>query len=80
MSTETNGRTFLLTLIALVAFAANSLLCRQALGQGLIDAATFANLRTFSGALVLLLFLLPAWRRRGRAPLNQWSVITLFLY
>jgi len=64
----------------MLAFAANSLLCRQALGQGLIDAASFASLRTLSGSLVLVLFMLPAWRRRGRAPLNQWSVITLFLY
>lgn len=30
-------RTVLLTVIAMLAFAANSLLCRQALGQGLID-------------------------------------------
>jgi drug/metabolite transporter (DMT)-like permease len=74
------GQTLLLTVLALLAFAANSLLCRLALGQGLIDAASFASLRTLSGAVVLGLMMWPAWRRRGRAPLNQWSVITLFLY
>jgi drug/metabolite transporter (DMT)-like permease len=73
-------RTGLLTVLAMLAFAANSLLCRQALGQGLIDAASFAGLRILSGALVLLAFMWPAWRRRGRAPLNQWAVITLFCY
>jgi len=70
----------LLTVIAMLAFAANSLLCRLALGQGLIDAASFASLRIVSGALVLGLMMWPAWRSRGRAPLNQWAVITLFFY
>jgi drug/metabolite transporter (DMT)-like permease len=79
-NTSLQNRTPLLTVLAMFAFAANSLLCRQALGEGLIDAATFTNLRTISGALVLLLIMLPAWRRRGRAPLNQWSVVTLFSY
>lgn len=69
-----------LTVLAMVAFAANSLLCRQALGEGLIDAASFTTLRLLSGSVVLVLLMLPAWRRRGRAPLNQWSVISLFSY
>lgn len=73
-------RTVLLTALAMLAFAANSLLCRLALGQGLIDAASFASLRIVTGALVLGLMMWPAWRRRGRAPLNQWAVITLFFY
>ena len=76
----THSRTIFLTILAMLAFAANSLLCRQALGQGLIDAASFATLRILSGALVLGVFMWPAWRKRGRAPLNQWGVITLFFY
>lgn len=44
-----------LTAAAMVAFAANSLLCRAALGRGLVDAATFTTLRLVSGAVVLLL-------------------------
>ena len=46
------------TLLALIAFAANSVLCRLALGQQAIDAANFTLLRLLSGALVLMLILL----------------------
>jgi hypothetical protein len=48
-NTTLNG--VMLTVIAVVAFAANSLLCRQALGHGLIDAATFTSVRALSGVL-----------------------------
>ena len=44
----------LLTAFTLIAFAANSLLCRLALGGGLIDPVSFAALRLVSGALVLV--------------------------
>jgi drug/metabolite transporter (DMT)-like permease len=37
-----------------VAFAANSILCRMALGQGSVDAATFSIVRVVSGAVMLL--------------------------
>lgn len=47
--------TFLLTALALVAFAANSLLCRMALGGGLIDPVSFTTLRLVGGALALSL-------------------------
>ena len=42
-----------LTAAALVAFAANSILCRMALGGGLIDPAGFTTTRLVSGAVVL---------------------------
>jgi drug/metabolite transporter (DMT)-like permease len=45
---------FVLTAFTLLAFAANSLLCRLALGAGLIDPASFTTLRLLSGALALL--------------------------
>lgn len=54
----TTPRTILLTAIALVAFAANSLLCRLALGQELIDAASFTTVRATSGAITLALIVL----------------------
>jgi drug/metabolite transporter (DMT)-like permease len=41
--------------LALVAFAANSVLCRVALHQGAIDPATFTSVRVVSGAAALLL-------------------------
>ena len=42
-----------LTVLAMVAFASNSILTRMALGPHLIDAATFTLVRLFAGALVL---------------------------
>ena len=46
-------RTELLTAAALLGFAANSLLCRAALQDGLVDAATFTSVRLWSGAAML---------------------------
>lgn len=45
----------LLTTFSLIAFAANSLLCRMALGDGLIDPISFTTIRLTSGALTLLI-------------------------
>jgi drug/metabolite transporter (DMT)-like permease len=50
-----DGVTLLLTAVALVAFASNSILCRLALGEREIDAATFTTVRITSGALTLVL-------------------------
>ena len=61
-------RTAGLTLIAMLAFAGNSLLCRQALRHTPIDAASFTSLRLVSGALVLAL--LVALRARAAAPVG----------
>lgn len=41
------------TLVALIAFAANSLLCRMALTEGYIDAVSFTIIRLLSAALCL---------------------------
>jgi drug/metabolite transporter (DMT)-like permease len=57
---------------ALVAFAANSLLCRLALGAGTIDAATFTTIRLASGAA--LLFSLGGFTRRSGGPLDARRV------
>lgn len=51
-------RTVVLTAVAMVAFAANSLLCRAALGTDAIDAGSFAALRTLAGTLTLVLILI----------------------
>jgi drug/metabolite transporter (DMT)-like permease len=50
---EPSIRTLTLTLIALVAFASNSLLTREALGAHEIDAASFTLVRLAAGAAVL---------------------------
>ena len=77
-------RTAGLTLLALVGFAANSLLCRMALGPRLVDAATFTAIRIVSGALVLLALVLAAGEPRPPAPLakaGSWaSAAALFVY
>jgi hypothetical protein len=47
----------MLILAAMIAFASNSLLCRLALKQTSIDAASFTFIRIFSGAVALWLIL-----------------------
>jgi len=47
--------TLILTGITLTAFAANSLLCRMALGGNLIDPVSFTSIRLVSGAIALAL-------------------------
>jgi drug/metabolite transporter (DMT)-like permease len=60
------SRTALLTCAALIAFAANSLLCRWALGQHHIDAASFSTVRVIAGAVTLGVILMA--RNRGGLP------------
>jgi drug/metabolite transporter (DMT)-like permease len=73
------ANTLVLTAFAMVAFAANSVLCRLALGAGLIDAASFATVRTLSGALMLGVLLLV--RRQAVTAKPNWrSVLALYLY
>jgi drug/metabolite transporter (DMT)-like permease len=68
-------RTVLLTATAMVAFAANSLLCRQALGTGAIDAVSFTTLRLCAGAATLTLL------ARRRAGGGSWQAAAyLFAY
>ena len=72
-------RTALLTVIALMAFAGNSLLCRLALTRTRIDAASFTTIRIASGALVLLLLvqLRPGRKHTG----GSWpSALALIWY
>lgn len=70
----------LLTIFAMLAFAANSLLCRLALGQQLIDAASFTAVRVMSGAVTLGLIMLPRWLAKGRAKVDRRSAAMLFTY
>ena len=63
-STAVTGlHTIALTTAAMLAFAANSLLCRLALAHDSIDPASFSSIRLVSGALVLAMIL-----RLRRAP------------
>ena len=56
-----SANTILLTTLAMLAFAGNSLLCRIALKETAIDAVSFTAIRLASGALMLWLLL-----RRGQ--------------
>ncbi|HTA66323.1 MAG TPA: DMT family transporter [Xanthomonadaceae bacterium] len=70
---------FSLTLLAMVAFAGNSLLCRLALKDTGIDAASFTSIRIVSGALVL--WLIVRLRGAARSAEGNWpSAFALFAY
>lgn len=66
-------------ILTMLAFAANSVICRLALTGQHIDPASFSNLRLMSGALFLGLLILP---RRGWSALrfNAGASLSLALY
>ncbi len=73
------ARTALLTTLAMLAFAGNSLFCRLALRDTEIDAASFTAIRLASGALVLAALLM----LRGKRPTagGSWPMAAmLFAY
>jgi drug/metabolite transporter (DMT)-like permease len=70
-----------LTAFAMAAFAANSILCRLALGGETIDAASFSSVRLASGALTLLLITAVTGRAGAFRNRGDWgSAGVLFLY
>lgn len=80
-SQPTKSRIMFLTTLAMIAFAGNSLLCRAALKQTEIDAASFTSIRLLSG--VIMLWLLVSLRKRKSVNEGQgnWlSAIALFVY
>jgi drug/metabolite transporter (DMT)-like permease len=71
--------TLVLTVLALSAFAANSLLCRMALRDGAIDPVSFTQIRLGSGALALLPILFARGWRLDVA--RDWRpALALFVY
>ncbi|MGO2012810.1 MAG: DMT family transporter [Pseudoalteromonas sp.] len=80
-------KAFLYTTLALVAFAANSLLCRMALAQGYIDAWNFTAIRLLSAAVCLAVILLvrakkvPVAVAHSQSDRGSWfSSISLVVY
>jgi hypothetical protein len=72
-------RILILTSLAMLAFAGNSLLCRIALKHTAIDPASFTTIRLLSGAVTLWLVV----RVRGGASAgrgNWLSALALFAY
>jgi drug/metabolite transporter (DMT)-like permease len=73
------SRVFLLTLLAMLAFAGNSLLCRAALRSALIDPASFTAIRIAAGAVALLV--LQQFRGAATWRAGSWlSALALFGY
>jgi drug/metabolite transporter (DMT)-like permease len=70
-----------LTVLALIAFAANSLFCRLALAEPLIDPASYTAVRLITGAITL--WIIAVFRRNGSSGKSGGSWISaamLFLY
>ena len=73
------ARIVVLAMLAMVAFAANSLLCRMALRGSAIDAGSFTSIRILSGAIVL--WLIVCVRNDSRGLTGSWlSALALFVY
>jgi len=73
------ARVIALTSLAMIAFAGNSLLCRIALKDTSIDAASFTAIRLISGAVML--WLVARMRRGALSGRGNWlSAFALFIY
>lgn len=67
--------------LAMVAFAANSLLCRLALKGLHMDAVSFSSLRLLSGAVALFLLLqLPGMRRKAEFNLLNAALLAVYVF
>lgn len=81
MATAGTARTVIYTVLAMIAFAGNSILCRLALRDGQIDAESFTAIRLVSGALALLIIVrlrnAPSSLRESGSAI---SALMLFLY
>jgi len=74
-------RTILLTALAMIAFASNSLLNRFALGQNAIDPASYTTVRLVSGAVMLSVIAGLGRKNKEVALRGSWaSAAFLFLY
>ena len=75
-----------LVVLAMLAFAGNSLLCRVALKGGAMDAASFTSVRLVSGALTLAILVWAQQRQTAPAdrmaalPGDSGSALALFAY
>ncbi len=81
MITNSLLKTGILTGLALIAFAANSVLCRLALQNEAIDAASFTIIRLLSGTITLLIILAATGKFTGVSTKGSWTAsFMLFLY
>jgi len=74
-------KTISFTILALLAFAGNSVLCRLALNDNVIDAASFTLIRLFSGIIFLLFLVTIKTKQSINIRNGNWlSSLFLFLY
>ncbi len=73
-------QTTVLTTVAMLAFAANSLLCRLALQQAGIDPASFGSIRLVSGAIMLAVIVRFRPQQSSPGQADWFAVLMLFAY
>ena len=80
-SFERGTTTAALTVLALIAFAANSLFCRLALAERIIDPASYTAVRLITGAVALrIIVVLRLNGSFGKSDGSWISAAMLFLY
>jgi len=60
--------------LAMLAFSANSVLCRLALAQDQIDPMSFSILRVVSGIIVLILLFFASTYQKSKKAVFSWNV------
>ena len=82
LNSVTTFKTVVFTLLALIAFAANSVICRAALKEKLIDPGAFTVIRLVSGAAVLILLVyFRHLKKNTKRSKGSWiSAFMLFMY
>ncbi len=81
MKTIPVSKTFGYTLLALIAFAGNSIICRLALKEAAIEPALFTSIRLISGAIVLMLIVVMTRKSKKTKSKGSWfSAAMLFMY
>ncbi len=84
--TTVSSTTIFYTFVALIAFAGNSVLCRLALGEQTIDAASFTSVRLLSGFVILAIIISVQGKKKAvkaaqvSAYQNLKAPLMLFIY
>ena len=81
MKTIPASKTFGYTLLALISFAGNSIICRIALKEAAIEPALFTSIRLISGTIVLMLVVAMTRKSKKTKSKGSWfSAAMLFMY
>lgn len=81
INNKSNSKTLVYTVLALMAFAGNSIICRIALKESAIEPAMFTNIRLISGAIFLIILVFLSKNSDKGTSKGSWiSGAMLFLY